>query len=82
MFRVCAVHNLMPSSTCAPTDYGSSLEKQYQEAVHILLLYQHQTLKHGITHKVSQVFSGFVELLSFVQSHYIYMCTVLFNVYR
>ena len=46
MFRVCAVHNLMHSSTCAPTHYGSSLYKQHQEAVHILMLYQHHTLKH------------------------------------
>jgi len=51
MFRVCAVLNLMPSSTCAHKHYDSSLDMQHQEAVHILLLYQHHSLKHGITYK-------------------------------
>ena len=34
------------------------------------------TLKHGITYKALQAFPGFVELLSFVQFHHIYMCIV------
>jgi hypothetical protein len=34
------------------------------------------TLKHGITYKALQAFPSFVELLSFVQFHHIYMCIV------